>query len=114
MPFAMRAFRSPLLLRLALVAAPFLACDAASHDTDPDEEDVLTIRSTFSCQSAVMSGIGGGRNGTLADGDCRNHGDGPFIDYVGFRIPQGEHRNIRLSLSSTAFDPYLVLFNGTG
>lgn len=110
----MRAFRSPLLLRLLLVAVPFLACDGSDPNHDQDPEDLDAIRTTFSCPSAVMSGLGGGRNSSLTESDCRNHGDGPLIDYVGFRVPDGEHRNVRLTLNSTEFDPYLMLFNESG
>lgn len=64
------------------------------------------------CATVAAYTIGQARNGTLATTDCRLAVDNTYIDYYEFTL-QGA-ATVTISMQSTEFDAYLILWNRAG
>lgn len=102
------------LLVLALVALP--ACDAVESVinslSQPSQQELDALTSVFGCtvvgiaQNSDRTGrLVGGAVGT---GDCRLPEDDSLIDFYAFRV--GSETRIRVTMTSSDFAPYLLLF----
>jgi Bacterial Ig-like domain (group 2)/Bacterial pre-peptidase C-terminal domain len=72
--------------------------------------DSQTFDVYAACPQAAYT-IGATVNGTLAQGDCA-FDDGTRVDL--YRFTLATQRQVTITLRSTAFDAYLVLFDATG
>lgn len=98
----------PFLLLAALVLLP--GCDAVSSILDslsaPSAEELSTLSSRFGCD---VEGLTGSATGSLAGGDCVLPSDGSLVDLYAFRVTA--ETEVRITLSSDAFAPYVLLYD---
>jgi hypothetical protein len=119
----MSAFRSVYLLVLLLTASSVLlvGCDLLGNDDDDEE----TASSFFGVQVDDGLNVGTTTEGTLSSTDARlsdfdeGFGAAPtsddtdsFVDV--YQLNVGEGANIRLTLTSNQFDPFLFLVSESG
>lgn len=75
--------------------------------TSPSDQDLTTLSDLIGCD---VEGITGTETGSLAGGDCTLPSDGSLVDYHAFRLTS--ESQIRITLSSDAFEPYLLILDG--